>query len=110
MKKVLVLLALFLFLFTSAFVGIFCIDEYVKPDIEPLSPEQQEIADRYYELVFREYPSFKAIRREMLRDIAYQWNNRLELYASQASILPPENPGRELANFSKHKSTDINYY
>ena len=65
-KKVLVLLALFLFLFTIAFVEIFCIDEYVKPDKEPLPSEQQEIADRYYELMLREYPSFKAIPREML--------------------------------------------
>ena len=38
-KKVLVLLALFLFLFTIAFVEIFCIDEYVKPDKEPLYSE-----------------------------------------------------------------------
>lgn len=52
----------------------------------------------------------EAIRREMLRDIAYQWNNRLELYAGKASILPPGDPGRELVNFSKHKSTDKNYY
>ena len=66
MKKVLVLLALFLFLFTIAFVEIFCIDEYVKSDKEPLSSEQQEIADRYYERMLREYPSFKAIPREML--------------------------------------------
>lgn len=72
MKKVLVLLALFLFLFTIAFVEIFCIDEYVKPDKEPLSSEQQEIADRYYELMLREYPSFKAIPREMLSEAVYQ--------------------------------------
>lgn len=38
-KKVLVLLALFLFLFTIAFVEIFCVDEYVKPDKEPLYSE-----------------------------------------------------------------------
>ena len=72
MKKALVLLALFLFLFTIAFVEIFCIVEYVKPDKEPLSSEQQEIADRYYERMLREYPSFKAIPREMLSEAVYQ--------------------------------------
>lgn len=59
-------------MFTIAFVEIFCIDEYVKPDKEPLSSEQQEIADRYYELMLREYPSFKAIPREMLSEAVYQ--------------------------------------